>query len=153
MDRKNDKLLLKRFMDCVEIIPEHACWEWIGSKLKDSYGQLKVNNKTTRAHRLAYELFKGSIPKNMWLCHTCDNRGCVRPEHLFLGSPTDNVRDMINKGRNSNGNKIKTQCPQGHLYTKENTYRRGNSRKCKICTIKRSGERQKKMTASFVHNT
>jgi HNH endonuclease len=131
-------------MRLVEIIPEHSCWEWTASKFRDGYGQIKVNRKNKKAHRIAYELFKGPIPENMLVCHTCDNPGCVRPEHLFLGTALDNSHDMINKGRYNNGKSDITQCPYGHLYTEENTYRHNNNRQCRNCTIRRATDRQKK---------
>lgn len=59
--------------------------------------------KLLRAHRAAYELFVGPIPVGMWVLHRCDNPPCVNPHHLFLGTNTDNVHDMIAKGRNRTG--------------------------------------------------
>lgn len=75
------------------------CWEWTGSK-KNGYG---LYGKTT-AHRTSYELFNGSIGKGLFVMHMCDNRACLNPEHLKLGTNQDNVQDKVSKGRAKGGN-------------------------------------------------
>ena len=76
-----------------------GCWEWRGTRRRDGYGQLMVNGKLIRAHRLAYELSVGPIPPGLSVCHRCDNPPCVRPDHLWLGSRAENLADMTAKGR------------------------------------------------------
>src|SRR5882757_2976958 len=99
-----ENIFIKRFWEKVEIITEHSCWEWIGAIKPDlGYGRMYVNKKPVYPHRFSYELHFGPIPKGLYVCHTCDNRSCVRPEHLFIGSAKDNTRDMIKKGRNAKG--------------------------------------------------
>jgi hypothetical protein len=123
-----------RFWNNIEFIPEHPCWEWIGCKGSHGYGAIRKNGKVITAHRLSWEIHFGSIPQNMLVCHKCDNRFCVRPDHLFLGSRLDNNRDMFLKGRNKNQNTNKTSCKNGHLFNEINTYIDSRqNRACKIC--------------------
>ena len=75
-------------------------------------------------------IYKGIVPENMCVLHTCDNRVCINPGHLFLGTQQDNIRDRVKKGRNKNP----THCAHGHEYTEENTYISPKGHKdCKRC--------------------
>jgi len=116
------------FMEKVEIIPEHPCWEWIASK-RTGYG----NFRNKPAHRVSLKLFKNiDVPKGMDAMHSCDNRGCVNPMHLSVGTRKQNVDDMLNKRRHRNH--IKTHCAQGHPYDEHNTYWHPRGwRQCKEC--------------------
>lgn len=80
-----------------------ACWIWLGAKTKNNYGHLGVSvdgpTATVSAHRRVWELTHGPIPTGLCVLHHCDVRTCVNPSHLFLGTKSDNTRDMIAKGR------------------------------------------------------
>lgn len=78
------------------------CWEWQASFLQQ-YGSFKVNRKTRAAHKVAWELTYGEIPNGLWVLHTCDNAKCVNPNHLYLGTSADNVRDRVERGRGAKG--------------------------------------------------
>ena len=71
------------------------CWLWEGCIDRRGYGRIGRE----RAHRRMWQSCHGPIPAGMFVCHTCDNPPCVRPDHLFLGTHTDNMRDMVSKGR------------------------------------------------------
>ncbi len=107
----------QRFWDKVEIIPFHQCWEWIGSKDKNGYGLIKRNGRSVRAHRASYEINIGEIPSGMVIMHSCDNPGCVNPEHLSVGTPLQNSLDCKVKGRTHSLNNRKFCLKGGHLLT------------------------------------
>lgn len=75
------------------------CWVWTGCTDKDGYGEARIKGLGARAHRIAYALTHGPIPTGLCVCHTCDNPRCVRPDHLWLGTVSDNNRDRQQKGR------------------------------------------------------
>jgi hypothetical protein len=83
-----------------------GCWLWRGALLPNGYGILRIRARSSSniyAHRLAWELVNGEIPAGLFVCHRCDVRNCVRPDHLFLGTTTDNMRDMVAKRRQAHG--------------------------------------------------
>lgn len=77
----------------------NGCWEWQGSKSERGYGRIFFDGKNQRAHRVSYMVYVGNIPKDMYVCHHCDNTSCVNPKHLFVGTSKDNNKDMLSKGR------------------------------------------------------
>jgi hypothetical protein len=76
-----------------------TCWLWTGCGLRSGYGQLKVEGKMRLAHRVSWLIHFGEIIDGLCVCHKCDVRECIRPDHLFLGTDSDNMRDMVMKGR------------------------------------------------------
>ena len=119
-----------------------SCWLWTGKPNQNGYGRLRINKKTVLAHRLAYELWVGTIPLDKPnVLHHCDNPPCVNPEHLFVGTQADNIKDMVAKGRNISPQALKTHCPSGHEYNKINTrIKSNNHRICKVCDRNRKKE-------------
>ena len=91
----------ERFWDKVDIKSKDDCWIWLASNSGNRYGKYKNNKKFYQAHRYAWILTNGSIPDDVLVLHKCDNGFCVNPNHLYLGSQSDNMRDrsLRYKGR------------------------------------------------------
>jgi hypothetical protein len=100
----------ERFWPKVDKGEDHECWNWLGSITHHGYGSVGrggFRKGSVGAHRASYELHYGPIPKGKVVMHTCDNRACVNPSHLRLGTHKDNTQDMLAKGRH------RFQAPQG----------------------------------------
>jgi len=104
------KSIIDRFWKKVAIIPFHECWEWTGFKRDTGYGHINIDGFMMRAHRFSWTINYGPIPEGLLVCHKCDNPGCVRPDHLFLGTIQDNMTDK----------KIKKRGWKKRLLSKEN---------------------------------
>lgn len=96
----HQELIADRFYEKCIPITETGCWIWIGAtRGLDNYGAMRVGNRTIGAHRVSYVIHNGNIPRGLQVLHRCDVRHCVNPDHLFVGTQKDNIRDMLNKGR------------------------------------------------------
>ena len=120
-----------------------------------------------KAHRVAFELANGPIPDGVMVCHHCDNPPCVRPDHLFLGTNSENQRDSVQKGRSivtrpvppkvvekrlTTRHANKTHCVRGHPFDEANTRWKGTVRVCRACRV--INARQYRTTAAYrnAHN-
>jgi len=116
------------------VVTEQGCWEWQGYRHPKGYGTMSYRCKEWRVHRLAYHLFRGLIPDGLVICHTCDNRPCCNPLHLFLGTYDINNKDMAAKGRCKYSAASWPSCKHGHEFTPENTYVDSRGfRQCREC--------------------
>lgn len=125
------------------------CWEWNGA-LAQGYGSFYLRGRNTNASRAMWLLFCGppddfaTIPHGYDVCHTCDNRRCINPAHLWLGTRRANVADARDKGRLRGGRKLVTHCKRGHP---RNMDRHGN---CRDCAHLREKERTMRRRKSAV---
>ena len=133
------------------VIMPSNCMEWTGARAIGGYGKYR----NLFAHRVAWELVNGPIPKGGWILHHCDNPICVRPSHLYLGTPKDNARDRELRGR---GRKrlglTSTHCRAGHERNDANVYTTpSGERHCRPCTARRgrayqARQREKRQAAA-----
>lgn len=96
--RRKKEPLSSRLRRMSKLDDATGCWMWQGAVVR-GYGATKIAGKMIRAHRAAYQEFVGEIPEGIFVCHHCDQPLCINPSHLFLGTPSDNMRDMTNKDR------------------------------------------------------
>lgn len=123
--------LALRFAEKVIPEPNSGCFLWLGMLNGEGYGRIRRDRsrRMLMAHRVAWELVHGPIPKGLDALHRCDNPPCVNERHLFVGTRADNNRDAAAKGRNVQ--QKKTHCPVGHPYDAENTRLAYGRRRCK----------------------
>jgi hypothetical protein len=101
-EARNEKNL-QRLMEKIEIDESTQCWNWTGAINANGYGNFFLDGKYIAAHRASYQIHKGPIPAFNFVLHGCDNPRCINPEHLFVGTQKDNMDDMTNKNRRSQG--------------------------------------------------
>lgn len=132
------------FLQRTDIDPNTNCWYWRGAMSGDGYGRITLKGKKLLAvHRVSAAVFLGfNLDSPLFVCHKCDKKNCINPDHLFVGTNSDNQKDAVNKG--VHGFTKSTHCPQGHEYTAENTiieqYNNKTSRRCRTCRDNRNRE-------------
>lgn len=132
---RGNRFTLDQILD--QCLPNNECLEWTGGLDTGGYARIYTQGKSQVGHRYVLKLATGINPgRNTYACHTCDNRKCLNPEHLYWGTPLDNINDKINRGRDFYKNK--THCLRGHEYTAANTIVKSNgNRECRACRSKR----------------
>ena len=154
-----DEEYLKRFFSRTTINPTTGCLEWNGARSHNGYGISYRNGRTGVVSRFVYELLNQvSLLKTTDVCHTCDNRSCINPNHLWLGTRLDNMKDMMQKKGHHKCRTKLTHCKRGHLFNEENTKRYVNAlgssvRGCRACSryterIRKSRKRLEKKLGS-----
>lgn len=143
------------FIDC----PGQDCWEWHGARSgANRYGSFKLKGAMVSAHCAAWLLLRGPIPDGLWVLHNCDNKPCVNPDHLYLGTPEDNARDRTMRSSYVDPRRHQESCKYGHPLSGENLYispTQGN-RHCRTCTQRRRMEyelRKAEQRRNRVRNT
>lgn len=118
----------------VSVDPISRCWNWLGSTASRGYGKVAFQGKRRQAHRvMAHLAGKLDIDSPLQGCHSCDNPACINPDHIFPGTPRDNMEDAIAKKRWTGT--YKTHCYRGHEFSEANTYLDGRRRKCRKCAV------------------
>jgi hypothetical protein len=147
----DSKAVMKYIEKRSEPCPATGCWLWTGQTDKHGYGQYRLfaKDKWHKAHRESLKAFKQVNLDGLGALHTCDNKTCVNPDHLYAGSQKDNVRDMINRGRNKNGSVKKQFCQKGHELTDENRLNHAINNGCKICHKNRQAKYREIKNASI----
>src|SRR6266404_4287882 len=106
-----------------KVIKSDGCWEWSGSRDTWNYGLIWLNKRIEKAHRMSWLIHNGELPKGVLILHKCDNPPCVRPDHLYAGTPKDNMQDAIKRGRFRPGGhimkKYRVNLPAKHVKSED----------------------------------
>lgn len=163
MDAKEWKALLAlaRRVWSRSLRPPDGCWTWRGTDAAISegtrrYGRIRVDGVMRQVTQLVWELTHGrAFPDGLYACHTCDNPVCVRPTHIYAGSPTENRLDAQRRARWVGLNATKSACRNGHPYDATNTHvgTRGDGRKWRQCIqCNNAGKRRRRAIAGRTAN-
>lgn len=138
---------VERFWRLVDRSNSDGCWPWLGTRGSKGYGFFTVNGSPTGAHRWILGALRGdALTAHEVARHTCDNPPCCRPDHLLVGTHSDNMLDSVARGRHRQTRK--THCAHGHEFTPENTYvSRDGHRRCSACTKDHARRNQATRTA------
>lgn len=101
MPKRRHDALDPDFWKNIDVQGPDDCWDWRRAKTAAGYGRVQFQGKSTGTHRVAWELTYGAIPEGMVVCHRCDRPSCCNPAHLWLGTPSQNQFDSIQKGRHN----------------------------------------------------
>ena len=139
-----DTLLYNKLISRMEITGD-GCWEWQGA-IASGYGRMWWKGKIDNTNRLMWKAVNGDVPVGLFVCHICDNKLCLNPEHLFLATPKQNMDDMTRKGRRSCGPKHAEAIKRG--WTPEKRARRSRQTKERIDRL----NAEKRKAAHVPHN-
>ena len=106
-EHRKPRNIENRLLSNIEVDQNTGCWNWTGNTFGgeggSGYGRMTIDGKNAVAHRVSYQHFKGDIPEGLFICHSCDNRLCINPDHLNPGTHTENMNDMVRAGHSSRG--------------------------------------------------
>ena len=125
---------MEEYLFSNRVVTESGCWNWTRQKSTSGYGKIHWSRTGHfRVHRVAAMLWLGlKLKSKILVCHRCDNPACFNPEHLFLGTSSDNQKDSVSKGRHYEARK--THCHRGHPFTIKNTrICKSGARACRTC--------------------
>jgi hypothetical protein len=119
-----------RFLQYADRPSARDCWLWQAHC--ERYGRFSIGLRKVWAHRAAWLLWRGDVPQELYVLHTCDVKTCVNPRHLYLGTHADNVRDAVARRRYRRGFRV-THCPRGHDLTEHGRINSQGNRECRTC--------------------